>query len=236
MKSSVARRICVSLLARTPEEMRSLAEAAAELGARMVELRLDGLERGRILEGLHLTGDLGLSRVVTIRPEWEGGLYSGSEEERISLLERAAGSADFVDLEYGSVVENGGVVEELREGGCKLILSRHYVSDSPPSEWIRSEAERMARLADIVKIVNKPSNVAEAVQLLSLYSAPWTPGRLVCFSIGEAWSLTRILCVALGSPFTYASLPGRAVAPGQPTFTEALDALEAALRIWRSSP
>jgi 3-dehydroquinate dehydratase-1 len=236
MRSSAAERVCVSLLARTTDELQGLVETAARAGARLVELRLDGLGPTRIEEGLEVSRRLGLRHVVTIRPRWEGGLYDGDEERRISLLKKAALSADFVDLEYVTAVENGGLVEVLRESGCRLILSRHYTDGGPPAAELRAEAERIFKLSDIVKIVTRPSRMGDALAHLSLYSEPWARGRLICFSMGEAWRFTRILCVALGAPFTYASLPGQAVAPGQPTFEEAVEAVGEVLGSWRFSP
>jgi 3-dehydroquinate dehydratase type I len=83
-----------------------VAETMAELIARrdrdtpadLVELRLDGVRDVDIAGALR-----GRRRpvIVTCRPEWEGGRFDGSEEERWGLLAQAArAGAEFVDIEW----------------------------------------------------------------------------------------------------------------------------------------
>jgi len=55
-------------------------------------------------------------------------------------------------------------------------------------------------------------SVNDATRVLSLYKNNNT--KLIAFSMGNYGRMSRLLCLLLGSPYTYVSL-GKAVAPGQ---------------------
>ena len=71
----------------------------------------------------------------------------------------------------------------------------------------------MSKFSKVVKIVTVAKNVSDASRLLSLYSIK-SKNKTVAFCMGEQGKFSRILCLHLGSPFTYVSL-GKAIAPGQ---------------------
>jgi len=231
----VAGRVCVSLLPRSLGELRLLSGRALELGARIVELRLDGLPRVELGEAVRLLDSLDARRIATLRPVREGGLYAGPEEERLKTLREAGYRADYVDIESDAVEASPGLVDELRGVGVKVISSRHFLGSSPGRAELRRLIPRWLSTADLVKVVNSPSKAQEALGLLTLYREPGVAGRLIAFSMGERWALTRPLSLLLGAPFMYASLPGSAVAPGQMSFEEAVEALEVLVEGWPSS-
>ena len=55
-------------------------------------------------------------------------------------------------------------------------------------------------------------SINDATRVLSLYKNNNT--KLIAFSMGNYGRISRILCLFLGSPYTYASL-GKPIAPGQ---------------------
>lgn len=236
MRSSLAERICVSLLPRSLAELREMWGRALELGAKLVELRLDGLPANKWFEAARLADEFGVRRIFTLRPSREGGLYDGDEERRLEALLSVSHKADYVDVEHETMEANPQLVDEIKGIGVKVISSRHYFSGTPTDSELRRVVAEGLRSADIVKVVNNPVKASEAFSLLSLYSETGLRGRLVCFSMGERWSLTRLLSLLLGAPFTYASLPGQAVAPGQLSLTETIEALEVLSKSWLSSP
>jgi len=71
----------------------------------------------------------------------------------------------------------------------------------------------MRKFSNVVKIVTVAKNVSDASRLLSLYSVK-SKNKMVAFCMGDQGKFSRILCLHLGSPFTYVSL-GKAIAPGQ---------------------
>jgi 3-dehydroquinate dehydratase type I len=234
MRSSLAEKVCVSIMPRNIGEFGQLCERALELGARLVELRLDGLQEGEIGGAARLVQDMSIKKIITLRPSWEGGLYAGDEQKRLELLRRVSVDAEYVDLERRTVDANPRLVEELRNVGVKVISSKHYFGEAPSSLELRRVVAEGLGMADIVKVVNNPGKVSEAMDILALYSEASFRGRVISFSMGERWCLTRVLSVLLGAPFTYASLPGQPVAPGQPSFPDTLEALEVFLKSWPS--
>lgn len=64
----------------------------------MVELRLDLLEN--LDDWEHLAKYCSLPKIITCRPQWEGGNYSGSESRRLSILRQACSwHCEYVDVE-----------------------------------------------------------------------------------------------------------------------------------------
>ena len=117
----------------------------------IVELRLDGLEKIALEELLPFT-DCPL--IVTNRRKEEGGLFSGTEEERISYLEKACEyGATYVDVEWATH-------EKLRHrlmecsGKTKVILSYHEPRETPPLDKLLSLWREMSAAGpDVVKII-----------------------------------------------------------------------------------
>ncbi|MEO0158365.1 MAG: type I 3-dehydroquinate dehydratase, partial [candidate division WOR-3 bacterium] len=181
-----------------------------------------------------LLNGLDARKIVTLRPSWEGGHYEGDEKRRLELIGRVAAWADFVDLERDIVDSNPALVDELRGMGVRVISSRHFVGGSPIGSELRRIVSEGLKAVDIVKVVNSPGALSEAVEMLALYSEASFRDRLVSFSMGERWCLTRVFSVLLGAPFTYASLPGQPVAPGQLSFPEVVKALEVLSKTWHS--
>jgi len=76
----------------------------------------------------------------------------------------------------------------------------------------------MKRFSKNVKIVTTAKSTNDSSLVLSLYHEA-KPVNLIAFSMGDYGRISRILCLLLGSPFTYVSL-GKAVAPGQFSLSE----------------
>ena len=89
-------RLCVTVTASSTADLRRRRDAVRD--ADLVELRLDGLADPDVagaLEGRRVPA------IVTCRPEWEGGRFAGSEDERRRILgEALARGAEFVDIEW----------------------------------------------------------------------------------------------------------------------------------------
>jgi len=89
--------ICIPIVNRTQGEIEADMASAAGL-ADVVELRLDyapAADLRRLLE--RRTGPV----IVTYRPSREGGAFTGPEDERLALLQRAVDlGAEYVDVEW----------------------------------------------------------------------------------------------------------------------------------------
>lgn len=201
--------ICVSIGNVSSDQARVNMPA---LGADLVELRLD------LIEGADLKVLLGGERppvIVTNRPEREGGKFTGSEEERLRVLEQAMElGAEYVDVEWDSV-------DKLkRSGETKIVVSRHDFEGTPSGigRWL----DDMGGTADIVKIVTSARDITDNFTIFDLLEKADVP--TVAFCMGEAGAISRVLCPAYGSAWTYAA-PGEeeTTAPGQFTLEEMRD-------------
>ena len=71
----------------------------------------------------------------------------------------------------------------------------------------------MKKFSNFIKIVTVSKSISDTSRILSLYNKS-SKIKLVAFAMGEQARFSRILCLHLGSPYTYVSL-GKAIAPGQ---------------------
>ena len=194
--------LCATVTAETTRELRSRRDAA--IAADLVELRVDGVR------DLDLEGALaGRSRpvIVTCRPVWEGGRFSGSDEERRRILQRALDlGAEWVDLEWRGGFE--GLIATRQ--GRNVVLSSHEFDETPADLEDRYRAMR-ATGAAVVKLAVRASCGRDVVRLLALGRSR-TPERFVLVGMGTPGWPTRLLPAHFGSMWTYG---GDGVAPGQ---------------------
>ena len=71
----------------------------------------------------------------------------------------------------------------------------------------------MKKFSKNVKMVTMAKTISDGSRILSLYNNG-KGVKLIAFSMGNFGRMSRLLCLLLGSPYTYVSL-GKAVAPGQ---------------------
>lgn len=218
--------VCVSVAAGTPGGMEAAVDRAIGAGADLAEARLDSIRspRGvqRALEALSAgaRGRRRMRRIVcTLRPRGQGGSFAGSERERAGLLGLAAEHGPrLLDVEYGTLSRSARLRARIESAGTDVLASWHDYSGTPSMAALARRFERMSSLAPYVKIVTTAAGPADPARVLSLYGLArrgGAAGRLVAFAMGEMGRVSRVLCLYLGSPYTYASLGGRALAPGQ---------------------
>ncbi len=151
-------------------------------------------------------------KILTIRRPEDGGKFEGSEEERLELFRRYSPLFDFADLEVYAK-------DEFFDIPCRIIESYHNFKLTPEFEELRDMVEgRRGEIFKIAVMGREKRDVSTIVKLLCEYE------NVVAFLMGERFSFTRVLAVALGSPFIYCSA-GKAVAPGQLSVEEAREAL-----------
>jgi 3-dehydroquinate dehydratase/shikimate dehydrogenase len=197
--------LCETVAGRSTAEL-----VAGRDGARhadMVELRLDGV------------GDLDLGAalasrqrplLVTCRPRWEGGLFDGGEDERLSILSAALDrGARYVDVEWRAL--HGPLGHEyaalVRRGAGRVVVSLHDFT-GVPSNLAEVARDMRASGAAAIKIAVAARRLTDTLALLDVARA----GDAVVVGMGEAGVPSRILAARYGSRWTYA---GDGVAPGQ---------------------
>jgi 3-dehydroquinate dehydratase type I len=211
--------ICVSLAEPTCDTLlKRLQQVAAK--ADMAEVRLDALTDVDSLNFVSLLKDRPCPLIFTNRSSDEGGLFSGSEEDRISLLKKAVSEgADYVDIELRTdPALRDAIVKEVRKAGIKLIISYHDFSCTPAKEKLIEvfDSERRAG-ADIGKIITMAEGPQDVLKVLSLHFRAMAEGfPLIAFCMGPLGKMSRLACLALGAYLTYASpARGHEAAPGQ---------------------
>ena len=204
---------CVSIGEKDPKKLNSILKKALSKSD-YAEIRFDFLKKSDIPIALENVKK-NLSRCVcTLRPKSEGGLFVGKEDERKSILRLIAEYNPFLlDVEFNTIQKDKKLALYLKKSKCKLLVSWHDFKKTPNESQLKTKFNKMRKFSDVVKIVTVAKSVSDASCLLSLYSIK-SKNKTVAFCMGEQGRFSRILCLYLGSPFTYVSL-GKPIAPGQ---------------------
>lgn len=201
--------LCVTVAAPTLAELRARCDAV--VGADLIELRLDSVADPDVSGAL-----AGFDRarvIVTCRPKWEGGHFSGSESDRKRMLTEALHQgARYVDIEL-----KAGFEDLIRStNGRRIVLSLHDFEGVPADLADRVKAMRSTG-AEVVKVAVLASSLSDNLQLLQLKDRT---ARSVFVGMGEPGIPTRVLAAHFGSCWSYA---GDGYAPGQIAASRMLD-------------
>ena len=210
--------ICVSVLA---EDTASIIAAVSPVVALadVIEIRLDGMHTPRINDCITA---LAKPVLVTNRPVWEGGRFSGNEKERIDLLEEAVrGGAQYVDIELRTAPDlRTRIMTAAQQSGAKVIISSHDFEKTPTTAHLSATLVSMiASGADAGKIVTTAASPGDTLRVLALQQEAMAASfPLSAFAMGTAGTISRLATLYLGGFMTYAALSNeQATAPGQIT-------------------
>lgn len=209
---------CVSIAEKTPKKLKQIIKKALKKSD-YVELRLDFLKPDKVPEALELVKKDLKKSVCTLRPKPEGGKFSGTEKERIAILKLIAEYNPFLlDVEFNTLKKNKSLVNYIKRTKTPVLVSWHDFKKTPSALALNKTLDQMAKFSKNIKIVTSAKLVEDSAHVLSLYARVSTI-NLIAFAMGEYGRISRILCLYLGSPFTYVSL-GKAIAPGQFSLSE----------------
>jgi 3-dehydroquinate dehydratase/shikimate dehydrogenase len=190
--------ICETVTGHTLTELTRARDAAD--APDLVELRLDGVT------DLDVAGALAGRRarvIVTCRPAWEGGRFTGSEDDRRAILARALElGAEYVDVEWKARFDSLVAAHRRR-----VIVSSHDFEGVPGDLPARVRAMRGTGAA-LIKVAVTARRLTDTLPLLEIPKG----GAAIVIGMGEAGVATRLLASVFGSQWTYA---GDGVAPGQ---------------------
>jgi 3-dehydroquinate dehydratase / shikimate dehydrogenase len=204
-------KVCVTVAGASLEELR--ARASAEIGGRpslaeFLELRLDFLRPDALSDtkGLaRLLRDLRrrVDATVTLRSVAAGGEFQGSAEEQLQILSNMAeAGASIVDLEVESAEHLGKEAVRALRKLAPVMISFHDYRETPSA--LPMALGRLRHFpADYYKLVTRANDPVDNAAVLDLLSEG--RGRLVAFTLGDLGRPTRVMCLAAGSPFTYAA-------------------------------
>ena len=204
---------CISIGENTPEKIRSKLKVALKKSD-YVEIRLDFLKSEQVPKTLEIIKK-DLNKVVcTLRPKTEGGKFTGNEKERISIIKLIAEYNPFLlDIEFNTLNKNKELFKYLKSTKTKLLVSWHDFKKTPENLELKNKIKQMSKFSTNVKIVSTAKSTDDSTRMLELYNNKGK-NNLISFAMGDFGRISRILCLYLGSPYTYVSL-GKAIAPGQ---------------------
>ena len=203
---------CASVAEKTPKRVKQTLATALKKSD-YAEIRFDFLNPNLVPDALQqIKKDL-RKCVCTLRPVSEGGKFEGGEKNRISIIKLIAEYNPFLlDVELNTLSKNKNLRRYLKNTGTDILVSWHNFKQTPSNSALKKKLTQMKKISNNIKIVTMAKSINDATQVLSLYKNNNT--KLIAFSMGNYGRISRILCLFLGSPYTYVSL-GKPVAPGQ---------------------
>lgn len=198
--------IGVSLGVRTTAEAVAALEQIAGV-ADIAELRLDFMSDYNLS---NLLSDPPCPLIVTNRPKREGGLFEGSESDRLRPLREAIElGVDYIDIEHDSV----SLLTEQR-GRTKLIISHHdFTRIDSNLPYVAAKLQEKG--GDVTKVVGMAHSVSDNRYTFNTLNDADRP--TIAIAMGIVGLPSRIMALRYGHCFlTYAtSGTGQKVAPGQ---------------------
>jgi 3-dehydroquinate dehydratase/shikimate dehydrogenase len=196
--------LCETVTGQSTADLRAARDAAV---ADMVEVRLDGVADVDVAGVLH-----GRRKpvVVTCRPQWEGGHFTGAEEERHRILKQAmALGAEFVDVEWAALhsIHKPGFGDIVQTDPARVVVSSHDF-EGVPIDLARRVRDMRSYGTAVIKVAVMTRSLRETLPLLEI----GREGNAVVVGMGDAGVPTRLLASRYGSRWSYA---GKSVAPGQ---------------------
>lgn len=201
---------------------------AEKAGADLLEVRLDSLKKTKDVKQLFRDVRISSSLPVIVTNRWskEGGSFTGSEQERISMLSSAMEHFDAVDIELKAAGRDV-VVEKAKNQGIPLIISYHDFNKTPSKEQMMRMLEEARSAGDLPKLAVMANSLGDVLQLLEVTLRAQKP--LCTIAMGALGIHSRIIAPLYGSALTYGHT-GKAKAPGQLSVSELRGALDVLLR------
>lgn len=240
--------LCCPLLVHDAHRALADALAARDLGADIVEYRLDEFFSGGLADhdlqdeidaACRLVADSPLPCIATCRPTWEGGTYDGPEDARIALFEALGTLAPprghpprYLDIELAAYTRSANIRQKIhlavdhpgraRDLAPSLILSIHDFNARPADLTRRILAARSHDACRILKVAYHARSLRDNLELIDILDGKDRP--TIALAMGQFGVISRILAPKFGAFLTFASLrPTQTTAPGQPTIRELLD-------------
>jgi len=183
--------------------------------ADMIELRLDLLAAADPLQTLKAIRKATVKPIIaTVRTRTEGGMFQGSEKERIDLLIKAACYADYVDVELLADQRDYAINRIMKP----VIISYHDFQGMPEESKLTGIYEEMKKTkAAIAKIAVTPKSLHDNLRILQFLLDADMP--LCMIAMGRMGRHLRVVAPLYGSVLTYGFVT-QSTAPGQMSLAE----------------
>lgn len=218
--------VCVPIMGKTKEEILREAERLKDLGAEMLEWRVDAFGEAESLNAIRdVLCELGpvvqdIPLIYTFRSKKQGGLLALDEDKIYDIHQVAAesGVADFVDVEYFEAHKPEKEIAQLKAMGVRVIASHHDFDQTPERNVMWMLLEQLgASGADVVKLAVMPQSFQDVLNLLeetSHFHEQYPSRPLITMSMGTKGCISRVSGEFTGSCVTFGA-GDKASAPGQ---------------------
>lgn len=176
--------------------------------ADMIEIWLDSIKDLRLAELFFDKEESRKPFIIVNKSSSEGGMFMGSEEDRIdTLIEAAERGAEYIDV--GLQTEPKLIKKCVQsKGAAKIILSYHNFKETPSLAVLKKWVQKAKRLgADIVKIATFVEQPIQNIVLFELMA--WAQLQnipTIVLGMGEAGKITRLVGPLWGAPMYFAPL------------------------------
>ncbi|MBN1236825.1 MAG: type I 3-dehydroquinate dehydratase [Methanotrichaceae archaeon] len=190
-------------------------EVLAASEADMIELRLDLITGGDPLQIIKAVRNATAKPIIaTARLKAEGGMFQGSERERIDLLIKAAYYADYVDVEL-LADQRDNAIGRIKK---PVIVSYHDFHGMPSEKELTGIYEEMKKTkAAIAKIAVTPKSLQDNLRIMQFLLEADMP--LCMIAMGRLGRHLRAVAPLYGSALTYGFIT-KSTAPGQMSLAE----------------
>jgi 3-dehydroquinate dehydratase / shikimate dehydrogenase len=177
----------------------------------LVEIRLDCFEKAPDIGEL-----MGAKRgpvIMSCRRPQDGGLWKGTEAERLALLRQCIISkAEYVEIEHD-------VADQIRRfPPAQRVISYTNLKETP-ADIVEIYDEMQNMNADVIKLTTLARTPEEAWPLVQIVAKQRVPTVVV--GLGKPGVMLSVLGKKIGAPWTYAALErGMEAYPAQPTVTD----------------
>jgi 3-dehydroquinate dehydratase I len=200
--------ICVPIFEKNYESVLEAAKNSIKAGADLIELRIDSIDQANPDDVSNIIKEIDHPLIATNRMIKEGGLFKGTETERIDILLAAAKYADIIDIELQTDEE---YLNKIIKASKSTIISYHNFEKTPSSDVLLEVISQERKLGDIAKFAVMPKTISDTLVVLNVLSQV---DKTIGISMGDLGRYTRVVAPLFGSPITFASIDTIS-APGQ---------------------
>ncbi|KAF2307080.1 hypothetical protein GH714_024735 [Hevea brasiliensis] len=216
--------LCTPLMGTTVDQMLIEMQRAKEIGADVVEIRIDCLKNLNPRQDLEiLIKQSPLPTLVTYRSLWLP-ISMKLGKERVSPVVIVNMKLDSYASHILQVAYDfNNSISRSKPDNFKVIVSSHNFHNTPSAEAIASLVARIqATGADIVKIATTALDITDCARIFQIMVHSQVP--IIGIAMGERGLISRLLSPKFGGFLSYGALEAGAIsAPGQPTAKDMLD-------------
>ena len=157
---------CASVAEKTPKKLKQTLTKALKKSD-YAEIRFDFLNPNLVPDVLQqIKKDL-RKCVCTLRPVFEGGNFSGSEKNRISILKLIAEYNPFLlDIEFNTLRKNKMLQRYLKSTGTDILVSWHSFKHTPNISVMQKKLSEMKKFSKNIKMVTMAKSISDGSRIL----------------------------------------------------------------------